>query len=152
MGRPVPRRRRGIALFDAIIGGVILGIGLSVLLSITARSLAMQTAGEKRLTASWLADELLAMVLVEGPDRYPMLYDTAGAFGPPFEEFAYEVDITNLGRDAPYQVNAFVRWSDRPRDQVQVETLIALRAGEFEQLREPLEPVDRDARYYDDVP
>jgi hypothetical protein len=143
-------RRRGIALADAIIGGVMLGIGLSVVLSVASRSLAMQTDGEKRLTAAWLADELLTMVLVEGPDNYPMLYDTSGTFGPPFEEFSFEVDIDTPDRGMPYRVTALVQWGRRARDAVLVDTLIARRLGDPEQLREPYEPVDREARYYED--
>jgi hypothetical protein len=144
-------RRRGIALMDVIVGGVMLGIGLAVVLSVTTRSLARQTEGEKRLTAGWLADELLTLVLVERPDRFPMLYDTASTFEPPFEEFAYLVEIEDLGRGLPYRVAAVVSWSDRQRDLVRVETLLARRLGEQEEeIREPLEPVDREARYYED--
>ena len=143
--------RRGIALMDAIIGGVILGIGLSVVLSITTRSMATHTDGEKRIVASWLADELLGMVLVEGPDNYPLMYDTAGRFDTPFEQYTFEVDIEDLGRGVPYRVSAYVRWNDRTNDFVRVDTLIALKKGDEEdEIREPYEPVDRDARYYED--
>ena len=61
-----------------------------------------------------------------------------------------EVDIEYLGRGLPYRVNTVVSWSDRPADSVHVESLIALRSGEPEQLREPFEPVDRLSRYYDE--
>lgn len=149
--RPYPdRRRRGIALIDVLVGGVMLGVGLSVILSLTSRSLALQTDGEKRMTAAWLADEILTMILVEGPDRYPRLYDTSGRYADPFEEFSYEVQIEDLGRGAPYRATAWVRWSDRSKDVIQVETLVAQRIEEEEQLREPYERVDRMARYYDD--
>jgi len=145
-----PRPRRGIALIDAIIGGVILGIGLSVMLTVTSRALRMQADGEKKLTASWLADELITMVLVDGPDNYPKRNDTSGHFTAPFEDYGFEVSIEYLGRGLPYRVNATVSWSDRPSDAVQVESLVALRTGDPEQLREPYEPVDRLSRYYDD--
>jgi hypothetical protein len=148
--RPYRGRRRGIALADAIIGGIILGLGLSVVLTVASRSLAMHTDGEKRLVASWLADELLTMVLVEGPDNYAMLYDTSGSFAPPFEEFSYEVDIETPDRGMPYRVRAVVQWGRRARDAVAVDTLIARRLGDPEQLREPYEPVDREARYYEE--
>ncbi len=61
------RCRRGVALMDAIVGGVMLGIGLAVILSLASRAMAMQANGAKQITAAWLADDLLAMVLVEGP-------------------------------------------------------------------------------------
>lgn len=144
------RRRRGMALLDVLIGGVMLGIGLSVILSLTSRSLALQTDGEKRMTASWLADEILTMILVEGPDRYPRLYDTSGRYSEPFDGFSYEVQIEDLGRGAPYRATARVRWSDRSNDVLQVETLIALRIEAEEQLREPYDRVDRIERYYED--
>ena len=35
------RGRRGVALMDAILGGVMLGIGLAVILSLASRSVAM---------------------------------------------------------------------------------------------------------------
>jgi hypothetical protein len=139
-----------MALADAIIGGVILGLGMSVVVTVACRSLAMHTDGEKRLVASWLADELLAMVLVEGPDNYAMVYDTSGTFAPPFEDFSFQVDIETPDRGMPYRVRAVVEWGRRARDAVAVDTLIARRLGEPEQLREPYEPVDREARYYED--
>jgi len=148
--RPPCRRHRGIALIDVMIGGILLGIGLSVILSLTGRSLSMQANGEKRLVATWLADELLTMVLVDGPDRFPRQNDSSGQFNEPFADFRYEVDIEFTGRGAPYRVNAMVRWSDRENDVVRVETLIALRLGDEEQPREPYERVDREERYFPD--
>ncbi len=144
------RARRGFVLADAIVGGVILALGLSSIFSIASRSMNMQIDGEKRMVASWLADELLSMVLVEGPDAYPRLHDVNGEFLEPFEEYTYEVDIDFIGRGSPYRVTAFVRWGDRDNEVIQVETMIALRLGDPYQPREPFEPVDRDARYYDD--
>ncbi|MCP3905956.1 MAG: hypothetical protein GY715_20210 [Planctomycetes bacterium] len=143
-------QRRGVALIDVLIGGILLGVGLSVILSLTGRSLSRQTDGEKRLTASWLADELLTMVLVDGPDRFPRINDSNGRFDEPFSEYSFEVDIDNLGRGAPYRVNAWVRWSDRENDVVRVETLIAQRLGDVEQPREPYERVNREERYFPD--
>ncbi|MHC5113450.1 MAG: hypothetical protein ACYTGP_03360 [Planctomycetota bacterium] len=148
--RPTRRRRRGIALIDVMIGGILLGIGLSVILSLTGRSLSLQASGEKRLVATWLADELLTMVLVDGPDRFPRQNDSSGRFAEPFQAYTYEVDIEFTGRGAPYRVNAWVRWSDRDQDVVRVETLIALRLGDEEQPREPYERVNREERYFPD--
>ena len=99
---------------DVIVGGVILGIGISAILSVTSRSLARQTDGEKRMVAAWLADELLNMVLVEGPVRYPQLYDTNGVFYEPFRDFAYDVNIEDQGIGVPFEVTATVL-KDPPR-------------------------------------
>lgn len=140
--------RRAIALVDVIIGSVILAIGLGVVISLTTRSLRTQTDGEKRLTASWLADELLTMVLVEGPVNYPKLYDNTGTFDFPFDEFGYDIAIEELGPNQPYRVTASVYWAGPGGDrQVQVQTSISERGGDPNQPRIPLEPVDRDARW-----
>jgi hypothetical protein len=131
-----------------IVGGVILGVGLSVILTITSRALARQTDGEKRLSAAWLADGLLNMVLVEGPDQYGRIYDTSGQFAPPFDEFAFSLDIEDQGIGVPYLVTASIRWPAwDPINQIDVQTLIALRRGEPDVTREPLEPLDREGRY-----
>jgi len=142
--------RRGIALAEVIVGGVILAVGLGVIMSIMTRSLVAQTAGEKRVTASWLCDELLSMVVVEGPDRYGRTNDTSGQFTDPFSDFSFDLQIDEIGRGAPYEVVATVWWSERPNDQVSVRTLISVPAGERQQPREPYEPLDFDARYYDE--
>jgi len=144
-------RRRGFALLDVIVGGVMLGIGLSVVLSVTSRSLATQSDGEKRLVASWLVDGLLAMVLVEGPVEYPKHYHPSGEFAPPFDGFEFEIDIEDIGPSEPFRVTATVRWpGGRTYREVTAETFIAMRLGDSFQPRAPAEPVDRFARYYDD--
>ncbi len=144
-------RRRGFALLDVIVGGVMLGIGLSVVLSVTSRSLATQSDGEKRLVASWLADGLLAMVLVEGPVEYPKHYHPRGEFAPPFDGFEFEIDIEDIGPSEPFRVTATVRWPGwRSYREVTAQTLIAQRLGDSFQPRAPAEPVDRFARYYED--
>jgi hypothetical protein len=147
-GTKARRGRRGIALIDVLVGGIMLGIGLSVILTVTSRALSRQTDGEKRLVASWLADELLSMVLVEGPDMYGRLYDTSGTFGPPFDDFAYIVDIEDQGIGVPYLVSAVIRWpSWNPSDQIEVQTLIDLPRGEPDMTHAPPEPLDREDRY-----
>ena len=143
--------RRGIALIDVIIGTVMLGIGLAVVISLATRSLRAQTDGEKRLMASWLADEMLSMVVVEGPVNYPKLYDNSGQFEYPFEEFDYDLFIEDQGVAAPFRVTAIIRWDGaRGREEIHVQTLISERGGDPEQPRIPLEPVDRIGRWYDD--
>ena len=143
--------RRGIALFDVIVGGVILGTGLAVVISLSTRALASQTEGERQITAAWLLDELLAMVVVEGAERYGELYDTYGRFEPPFEQFEYEVILDDRGQFEPFSVTAIVRWEQGRgmREQV-AQTLVAPRPDEEIEDRAPLEPLDRDARWYED--
>ncbi len=143
--------RRGIALMDAIIGGIMLGVGLAVVVSLASRAIALQAQSQHLLTAAWLADELLAMVLVEGPEDYPKLYATNGRFEFPFEDYEYEVHIEDIGLRLPYRVTASVRWPHgRDFRQAQAQTYIAQRLGDLEQQRIPLEPIDRIGRYYDE--
>lgn len=147
------RRRihRGFALVDVMAGGVLLGIGLAVVMSVASRSLSNQTDGERQLVASWLADELLSMVVVEGPVVYRQKYDLTGGFDAPFQEFEYELLIEDRGVGEPYGVTAVIRWPVAAGYRsIQVQTLVALRRGDEYQPREPVEPVDREARWYDD--
>lgn len=148
IGRP---RHAAFALIDVIIGTVVLGIGLTVVISLAARSLKTQSDGEKRITASWLADELLATVLMEGPVAYPKMYDNHGFFTYPFEEFEFDVFIEDQGLSVPHRVTATIGWNGAAGpQQIQVQTLISERGGDPNQPRAPLEPVDRMARWYED--
>jgi len=141
--------RRGAALLDVVIGGVVLAIGMTVVLSLTSRSIAWQADGERRLVASWLADELLSMVMVEGPNEYERIYDSNGRFQPPFEDYQYELDITELSITEPYLVTATISWDHgRSSRSIQVQSFITQRSGEEED-RAPVEPIDRIARYYE---
>lgn len=146
-----PRTHRGMALVDVIVGTVMLGIGLSVVLSVTSRALAVQADGEKRLQAAWLVDGLLTMVLVEGPVMYPRLYYLNDRFGTPFEAFEYEIDIEDMGLRQPYRVTATVRWpGGRGYREVSGQTYITERLGDPLEPRAPIEPIDRLGRYYED--
>jgi hypothetical protein len=143
--------RRGVALMDAILGGVILAIGLAVVLSLASRSLAAQAEGSRQITAAWLLDELLAMVLVEGPVDYPKLYALHGRFDEPFTDFEYDLDIEDIGLRKPYRVTATVRWpAGSDVRQVQAQTYIAVRDDDPLEKRAPDMPIDRIGRYYDE--
>jgi len=146
------RHRRGFALVDAILGGVLLSIGLAAVISLASRALKTQTDGEKQVTASWLCDELLSLVVVDGPVNYPRLHDTNGQFEYPFQEFSYDLDIANQGNDYPYIVTATVSWEGGKgaARRVQVQTLVADRKDDPNELRAPPEPIDRDQRWYGD--
>jgi len=148
--RPRRLRRRGLALAEALLGGVLLAAGMMVVMSLSVRAMRAQVAGEKRMVAAWLADDLLNMVLAEGPSIYERTFDNAGTFEPPFEEYRFELIMEDLGRGVPWRVTAVVSWGDRPEESIVVETLIAVRLGDEEPPREPYEEVDRDARWYDE--
>ena len=143
--------RRGIALMDVILGSLMLGIGLTVIVSLASRSISLQAQSQRQLTAAWLVDELLAMVLVEGPVVYPKLYATDGRFDFPFEDYEYEVRIEDIGLRQPFRVTAVVRWPHSGEyRQVEAQTFIAERQGDPNQVRMPVEPIDRIGRYYDE--
>ena len=144
-------RSRGFALLDAIVGGVLLGIGLAVTVSLASQSLGAQAHGRHQVTAAWLADELLAMVVVEGPVEYPNLHPRSGRFDPPFEQYQYDIEIDDIGLGKPFRVTAVVRWSGgRDERHIAAQTYIAERKGDPFQIRAPLEPIDRIERYYGD--
>ena len=148
------RNRRGFALMDVIVGGVMLSIGLGVVLMLASRALSSQAQGERQLVAAWLLDELLAMVLVEGPVEFPHLQPTHGRFDPPFDGFEFDVNLEDLGVGRPFLVTATVRWlRGREERQVQAQTYIAPRFVDPEnpvEERAPVEQIDRIGRWYDD--
>ena len=153
LSRTSRRSHKGFALIDVIVGGVMIIIGVAAMISITSRSLTAQAEGEQILQASWLADELLNMVLVEGPIEYPKIHDSFGRFEEPFANFEYEVDIQDQGPRQPFRVVAYIRWPRmRGMREISVETLIAARLGEELVLRMPIDILDRESRYYDEEP
>ncbi|MCH2133427.1 MAG: hypothetical protein MK116_06735 [Phycisphaerales bacterium] len=143
--------RRGVALVEVILAALILGIGLSVSLSLATTSLKRQGLGEHNLTAAWLADEQMSMVLMEGPQQFLQTHPTSGTFDPPFDEFDYEVEIQHVGDYEPYTVEVYITWDGNDRQFV-LDAIIAPRQGELEEFedRKPLEPIDREAIYYEE--
>ncbi len=143
--------RRGFALADAIVGGTLLAVGIAALISVSSRALAAQADGVNRVQAAWLADEILSMVLVEGPEYYPKKYDSAGSFSEPFEQFEYYVEVRDKGVNLPFEVNVTVTWPGA-KPPVQLTTLITQpieRETPFP--REPIEPLDRNERWEEKI-
>ena len=155
MRRTGRRTRRGVALMDALIGGVLLGIGITALLSLSSRSISMQRDGERRLQAAWLADELMNTILVEGPDDYSKQFAASGRFDPPFEDFRYESRIDFQGERLPHEVTVTVTWlGGGGARRVVLDAEIAERKGEEARLdadpeisRRPRETLDRQQRW-----
>ena len=147
----VNRKRHGLALIDVIIGSAMLSIGLGVVISMSTRSLIQQADAEKRITASWLADELLAMALVVGPDEYAKTYPDQGQFDAPFDKFSYEIELDDQSFYLPVAAKASVFWKVSGTEHaVVLETVIARRHGELVD-REPVDAVDREARYWEEI-
>ncbi len=147
----IPRKGpRGFALIDVMVGGILLAIGLTAILTIASRALSLQQRGEREIVASSLLDLTLSTVLAEGPADYPKLHPVSAAFPDPFAEWEYEVDLEDGASGVPYRVVASVRhvptggrWS--------CETLIAMKpkpiGAEEEPQRFPDVPIDRESRY-----
>ena len=143
--------RRGFVLMDVIIGAAILAVGLAVVISMSSRSLARQADAEKQITASWLADEMLTMVLVEGPDVYEKVHPPRGNCEPPFEQFSYEIELESDGEYLPVRVIATISWDAiGGKHHSIIETLVARRFGEPVP-RIPAEIVDREGRYWEAI-
>jgi hypothetical protein len=147
----VNKHRKGLALIDVIIGSVMLAVGLAVVISMSSRSLLRQSNAERQITASWLADELLTMALVVGPDEYVKIYPDSGKFDPPYEEYSYEIQLGDDSLYEPVQTTATIFWDIYgTTHSISVETLIARRHGEPVD-RLPAETIDRDARYWEEI-
>ena len=144
-------RRRGIALFEVVIAAVILGIGLSVALSLAATALSQQTLGERNMVAAWLADEQMSLVVMEGPQQFLRVHPTSGVLPPPFDAYSYDVEVQHVGDWEPYEVTVFISWDGGDRN-FQLQSLVSPRQGdplEFDDHR-PLEPIDREAIYFEE--
>lgn len=137
--------RRGFALMEVVIAGMVLAIGLAAVLSLAARGLAMQQRGEREVAAAALLDELLSLVLAEGPEDFPKLHDLSGNCDEPWQDFEYELTIDAGGLGDPYEVLAIVR--DPAGRSYRVATRMAARGGEDPTPdRAPNVPLDRRAR------
>jgi hypothetical protein len=144
-------KQRGLALLDVIVGSAMLAIGLVVVISMSSRSLSRQTNAEQQITASWLADEILSMILVVGPDEYAKAYPDSGRFQPPFETFYYEIEIEDESQYMPLNAVATISWDAIGGEHsIHMQTLIARRHGEVV-ARVPAEPVNREERYWDAI-
>lgn len=144
------RPRRGWALIDVIVGGVILGIGLAAVVSIAERSLAMQQRSEREMVAAQLLDGLLGEVLAVGVVDWDLARPSAGGFDPPYDGWTWELDIDKQGLGDPYRVVALAR--ERNGAEFRVETLMAPRPEGYEEpVRMPETPIDRQAKY-DELP
>jgi len=141
--------RRAVALLDAIIAAIVLGVGLTAIVSVASGALSAARLGQEIATAATLADEQLQLVLARGPDNYARQFPVKGVCEPPFALYRFEVEITGGSESAPYTVRATVHWdSSRGPQQVAVETLIAGRAVEGDADpdpdRRPSEVVERE--------
>jgi type II secretory pathway pseudopilin PulG len=139
-------RARAFALVDAIVAGVLLGIGLAIILGLASRAIASQRQGEELQRAAMLADELLNSVLAVGPEEFDSVFESRGRFDAPFDEYAYDVALTPGDESDPFLVEATIIWNTAGRDRtLTIETLVAPRRGEEpDPERQPEETVGRN--------
>jgi type IV pilus assembly protein PilV len=64
---PAPRRLRGFSMIEVLVSLVIFSLGLLALVSLQATALRMATDARDRTTAAFLADQLLARLLIADP-------------------------------------------------------------------------------------
>ena len=129
----VARRRqsRGVVLVDVLVATVLLGISLTVLISMTGRALASQRQGEQLQIAAMLLDQQLNLVLARGPDDYASSFETSGPCEVPFERFQYSLEFSGGESGDAYRVVATVSWADGGvLRSASVETMIAPRLGD----------------------
>lgn len=135
--------RRGVALVDAIIAAVLLGLALVALVGLTGRAVSSQMRGEQLQIAAMLLDEQLNLVLMRGPDDYSSRFPTEGPCESPFEGYRYRLELSGGAGGDPYLVRATLVWEAGGRTRSEsIETLIAPRLGE-EPERRPAESVGR---------
>lgn len=142
----VIRRRRGFALLDAIIGGVLLALGLAGVVSLSQRALVMLQRGEREAVAAAMLDELLSQVLTEGPGGFARNRAAAGRMPPPWPDWEFTVDMESGGAGDPVEVTATV--VDPTGVRHRCITRIAPHDDRQEpEDRRPPEPIDRQARF-----
>jgi len=126
-----PRRRRAVALIDAIVATIILGVALAVIVGLTAQAISSQSQGERMQIGAMLADEQLSLVLARGPDDYAKTFPLTGACDAPFQDYTYALTIGGGSESEPYQVQATISWkSPSGRDErLSIQTLMAARLG-----------------------
>jgi type II secretory pathway pseudopilin PulG len=137
--------RRAVALVDAIVAVIILGVSLAVILSLTGQAIASQRYGEELQNAAMLADEQLNLILSQGPDDYAKSFPMEGACDTPFEDYHFKLAIDGQGDATPYKVSCTITWGAAgPKQTQRVDTLIASRTLVNQIDRQPVTPVERN--------
>jgi len=128
--RSNPVRRAGVALLDAIVGAVILGLALTTIIGLSGQALRSQAMGYRIAIAATLADEQLSLVLARGPDNYAKSFPIEGACEEPFGEYRFKLTFSAATASEPYVVRCTITWTEPSGTQeVVVETRMATREG-----------------------
>jgi len=142
---PIPPLRRGMALMDVMVAGLVLSGALVAVLGIASRSLSAQVRGQQIEEASMVLDSLLNDVLAIGPSNYLKSGEMGGTVDSPFDQYTYRISIDDISPDQPFRVTARVSWETAGGEQtIEAQALIARRLGEKpDPDREPTQPVER---------
>lgn len=138
--------RAGVALLDAIVATIIMGVALALIIGLGGSAISAQTQGEQIQTAAMLADEQLELVLATGVDSTSAALPTSGTCDAPFEKYRYALSITPGSDSQPSIVKVTITWDTLtgPRS-IDVETRIATRPSvdQNPQDRAPTEIIQR---------
>ncbi len=143
--RPHFAARRGFALIDAILGGLLLAFGLAAVVTLSQRSLAMLQRGEREAQASALLDELLGQVITEGPVEFARRRPVAGKCDEPWNDWTFTIDISSNGEGDAWDVLARVQ--DINGVEHRCATKVAPREVNDVPERKPEQPIDREDRF-----
>ncbi|MCC6908504.1 MAG: hypothetical protein IT430_11220 [Phycisphaerales bacterium] len=137
--------RRGLALMDVLVAGMVLSGALVAVLGIASRSLNAQARGQQIEEAAMVLDSLLNDVLALGPAEYLKAGEMSGTVEPPLDRFTFRISIDDTAPNEPFRVTARVWWQTGAGEQTaEVQTLMARRLGEEpDPEREPTQPVER---------
>lgn len=136
-------QRSGVALVDAIVAAVLLGLALAAIVGLTGRAVSSQIRGEELQIAAMLLDEQLNLVLMRGPDDYESRFPVEGRCEAPFEGYLYRLEFSGGSGGDPYLVRATVSWESGGRGRSEtIATYVAPRAAQ-EPERRPAESVGR---------
>jgi Tfp pilus assembly protein PilV len=125
------RQRQGVVLVDVLVATILLGVSLSVLISLTGRALSLQKQGQQLQIAAMLLDAQLNQVLSRGPDDYQSRYQVEGPCEEPYSNYQYRLDFSEGEGGDAYRVVCVVSWVDGGVTRSEtVETMMSARLGD----------------------
>jgi len=119
------RKAGGFTLIEAVIGSLILAIGVMVICGLARRCLDDNAQGAQYEQAWRLLDETLDKVTALGVGKEAAKGTTEGDFADRFAGYRYKLQIKPTASKGLYQVNARILWKVAAREyNVQTTALI----------------------------
>ena len=115
---------RGMTLIEVLVATVILGLGVTGLLSAATLAMRNQTRSEQRLAALYVAQERLAEVEMVGPHVYQLGKPASGTSDMGGQTYRWNVQIEQQLAGELFSVQVEVTWSGRSAGSVQLATLL----------------------------